>query len=438
MADTIAAVSTPSGRGAISIVRMCGERALDYALCFFNCKKLPITDIRNNITPNLLYLGNFCYGEIKEKCFFVFFRAPYSYTGEDMVEFQIHGGQKLTAIILNALFEKGARPATPGEFTRRAYLNGKLSLTDAEGIIDVIDADSESALKAGYRILNGKLGKITKEIEDSIMSVLANIEAGFDYPEEMADEIKEGREELIRLTLRVENLVAAAKKGRMIKEGIKVAILGRPNVGKSSLLNAFLGEDRAIVTSIAGTTRDTIRESMEYDGKKITFLDTAGIRESEDVVESIGVERAKKVAKEADVTLYVIDDEVGENAEDNKTVTELGDKVVIKVYNKTDITGRQEGISAKNGKGIDKLLDKISATINSEKIESEDIFTEERHITALRNCLTHLKNSAESDAPEDCVALELRLAYDEIASIEGKDAKEEVVDNVFSRFCVGK
>lgn len=445
MAYTIASVSTPSGSGAISIVRLCGERSLDYALCFFHCKELSgsLEEVKKSITPSMMYLGRFKYKDIFERCFLVYFKAPKSYTGEDMVEIQIHGGVKLTQLVLSALFEAGAKPAGPGEYTRRAFLNGKLSLSEAEGILSIINAESESALSASYRLANGKIGQTIEKMGEEIKEVLAVFEASFDYPDEMADEIVKGKEELFKLKGKIAGLLAGSERGRKIKSGIKVAIAGRPNVGKSSLLNALLGEERAIVTSEAGTTRDTVSESIEYQGVKLTFLDTAGIRESAGLVESIGIQRTFKAVYQADVILYVLDDSVGETLEDKATLEDIyskGKKVII-INNKADLTGKtsQNSVSALTGEGIKEILDKLTGEVKDGEINGEDIITEERHILALSTALKHLESAlAMADMPEDLIAEDLREALKALGEISGREVSEEVVDKVFSRFCVGK
>ncbi len=445
MPHTIASVSTPSGCGAISIVRLCGERSLEYALCFFNCSKLKgaAAEVRETIEPCKLYLGRFRYEEVNEQCFMVFFKAPKSYTGEDMVEFQLHGGVKLTQTVLNALYRIGAVPAEAGEFTKRAYLNGKVSLAGAEGILEIINAESQSALAAGYRLADGRAGAVTAEIGERILEVLSVFEASFDYPDEMSDEIQAGYSDILALRERVQRLVDSGNRGRMIREGVKIAILGRPNVGKSSLLNALLGEERAIVTAEAGTTRDTVSDSLEYDGVKLTFLDTAGIREGAGTVEAIGIERAFKAAQAADVVLYVIDDHTGETSEDEATLKALekNGKKIIRIYNKADLTGRKDAhaVSALCGNNVESLLAELASEIKKGEVNGGDAVTEERHIFALNKALKYLNDAADNrGAADDVLAADLRSAYEAVSSIEGKDAPAEVVDRIFSRFCVGK
>ena len=282
-----------------------------------------------------------------------------------------------------------------------------------------------------------------EKMGEEIKEVLAVFEASFDYPDEMADEIVKGKEELFKLKGKIAGLLAGSERGRKIKSGIKVAIAGRPNVGKSSLLNALLGEERAIVTSEAGTTRDTVSESIEYQGVKLTFLDTAGIRESAGLVESIGIQRTFKAVYQADVILYVLDDSVGETLEDKATLEDIyskGKKVII-INNKADLTGKtsQNSVSALTGEGVKEILDKLTGEVKDGEINGEDIITEERHILALSTALKHLESAlAMADMPEDLIAEDLREALKALGEISGREVSEEVVDKVFSRFCVGK
>ena len=332
MENTIACISTPLGTGAISIIRISGPQCLNIAKKVFVCK-------HKDIVPRYLYLGDFVYKNINDKCLMVHFKAPLSYTGEDMVEFQCHGGEFLAENILKSLLECGANLAENGEFSKRAFLNGKLTLDKAEGIIDVINATSEAELKAGYKILKGELKQTVNKIQGALTEFLARINVDLDYPEHDDEHttalyVKNG---LLNLKAEIESLLKTATTGKVVKNGINVAIIGKPNVGKSSILNALIGENRAIVTNIAGTTRDTIVETINFNGIKFNFIDTAGIRESDDIVEKIGIERSKQSIKEADVVLIVFDNSSDLTVEDKKLLELKKEKKRILILNKTDL-----------------------------------------------------------------------------------------------------
>ena len=301
---TICAISTPLGNSAISIIRISGKKAVEIAKAFFVSKSLNY----EKIEPRKMYLGTFEYGNIKEKCLLVFFKAPFSYTGEDIVEFQIHGGEFLAKQILSALCEK-CNLASPGEFSKRAFLNGKISLDEAEGIIDVINAESDAELSSAYNLSTGKFNKKIVDFQNQITEILAKIEVALDYPEHDEELIttEEARKTLVQISSQLEELISNSASGQKLKNGVNIAIVGSPNVGKSSLLNALLGHDRAIVSSTAGTTRDTICETILYKGIKFNLTDTAGIRNEGDEIEQIGIERAKQEIDKADLILFVCD-----------------------------------------------------------------------------------------------------------------------------------
>ena len=302
---TIAVISTPIGSGAISIIRMSGSESLNIALKVFSSKKIK----NEEITPRYLYLGDFKFNDVKEKCMMVYFKAPFSYTGEDLVEFQCHGGEYLTKKILEALLSQGATLAENGEFTKRAFLNGKMSLDEVEGVIDIINANSDAEMKTAYSLMKGRLYKEIKSYQDTLTELLADLAVTIDYPEHDDEEItlEKVEENLVTIKNGIENLLKTEKQGSLIKYGIKVALVGKTNVGKSSLLNALLGTNRAIVTDIEGTTRDIISETICYKDIKLNFIDTAGIRESSDKVEQIGIQKSRETIDEADIVLFLID-----------------------------------------------------------------------------------------------------------------------------------
>ncbi|MDD2445937.1 MAG: tRNA uridine-5-carboxymethylaminomethyl(34) synthesis GTPase MnmE [Clostridia bacterium] len=450
MEKTIACISTPLGTGAISIIRVSGPQCLEIAKKVFFCKD------KDNIVSRHMYLGDFIYKGIKDKCLMVYFKMPLSYTGEDMVEFQCHGGEFLAENILKSLLECGAELAENGEFSKRAFINGKLTLDKAEGIIDVINATSEAELKAGYKMLKGELKSKIVEIQGKLTDFLARIEVNIDYPEHddepaTTSYVKAG---LVEIEKQIENLLKTASTGKLIKHGINIAIIGKPNVGKSSLLNSLIGEERAIVTNIAGTTRDTIVETINFSGMKFNFIDTAGIRESEDVVEKIGIERSKQSIKEANLVLVILDNSSKLTAEDEKLLELTKNEKRILVLNKTDL-GRtlkadkviQElneeafEISALERSNIEELKQLIFDKVIDKKIDSSSlIITNIRHITNLKSALQAIGEVIEKCDSEsmDIIAFLVKNVWDTLGKITGETEFETVIDEIFSKFCLGK
>jgi len=306
--DTIVAISTPLSSGAISIVRMSGDNAIKIADKVFEGKN---KQKPSSFLPRMLTLGTFSCKEFQEQALCVVFKNPNSFTGEDMVEFQCHGGVLITKGILSTLIENGAKLASPGEFTKRAFMNGKMALSDAEGMMDMINAQSEAEIRAGYNLLSGELSKTAFLAQDELTDILSEIEVSFDYPEETIEYITKSnaKERLISLENTISKVLETSSTGKMIKDGVNVVILGKPNVGKSSLLNALLKDEKAIVTPIAGTTRDIIEAQLSINGLKFNLYDTAGIHETTDEVEKIGVNKAKNTISAADIILFVKDSE---------------------------------------------------------------------------------------------------------------------------------
>lgn len=442
---TICAISTPLGNSAISIIRMSGSKAIEIAKSFFVSKSLDY----ENIEPRKMYLGTFEYGDIKEKCLMVFFKAPFSYTGEDIVEFQIHGGEFLAKQILSALCEKCSL-ASPGEFSKRAFLNGKISLDEAEGIIDVINAESDAELSSAYNLSTGKFNKKIVDFQNQITEVLAKIEVALDYPEHDEELIttEEARKTLVQISSQLEELISNSASGQKLKNGVNIAIVGSPNVGKSSLLNALLGHDRAIVSSTAGTTRDTICETILYKGIKFNLTDTAGIRNEGDEIERIGIERAKQEIDKADLILFVCDLSREMSQEETQMLESLDKKKTILVGNKIDIaipSAKTDyetiNISAKNSENIDALLEKIYNKTVENKIDlSKIVLTNLRHINILKEAqklsTEVLKNL--STMTLDVVAFEIKRIWNELGKITGETETEQIIDQVFSKFCLGK
>lgn len=449
--STIAAISSPIGAGGIGIVRVSGNEALriaDAIFIFAHNKASADTSfvmpegVKQQWTPLFMNYGTFDAGEFCDKGYAVYFPAKRAYTGEDTVEFYLHGGVRIMQGALDALLRNGAVMAKNGEFTKRAFLNGRLSLADAEGVIDMINAESAAGVKAAYRLMQGEVSKKIDSTLDTLETLISTLEATLDYPDEMEDEVLPDLEKSVRgIHDDVCALIATAKTGKIAKYGINVVLAGNTNAGKSSLMNALLKDDRAIVTDIAGTTRDTVEESFECDGVRINLIDTAGIRESDDLVESKGIERAKRAFEGADVILHVVDT-LGVDDKD----WQFGDALVFEVFNKCDESGfdkpladNQFAISAKTGKGVDELAHAIADLYKQDKVEGGELITSKRHVSALYQAKSALESAIASiDNTIDCTLIDLRNAYDALGEITGRTATQDVVDGIFSRFCVGK
>lgn len=442
----ICAISTPLGKGAISIVRLSGEGSLEIMKKVFSSSSLSYSEI----VPNYLCLGKFKLDDsVFEKCFAVYFKSPKSYTGEDMVEFQIHGGTILAQKVLEALIKHGAKLAEAGEFTKRAFENGKISLDMAESIIGEINAESEGELKASLGQAEGRLFKKIKELQNNLTESLAKIEATLDYPEEDIEEsTKEEVFEIIKNTnVILENLILSAQNSKFISNGINIAIVGAPNVGKSSLLNSLIGEDRAIVTNIEGTTRDILTESTTYKGIRFNFIDTAGIRESEDEVEKIGIDRAKKTLETADVIIFVLDGS-RDLQEQDKKIKEILNQYnnVITIVNKADLPRKlkyQENeieISALKEENIEKIKEKIYFLVLKEEISFDKaILLNARQSQILLDCQNIIKDIKNSkDASMDITAMLIKNLWNTLGKITGECENESIIDLIFSKFCLGK
>jgi len=449
--DTICAISTPMGVGGISIIRLTGKSSLDIAKSVFSNKEIN----KGILEPRKLYLGTLTTSAFKEKCLMVYFKSPASYTGEDMVEFQCHGGVKLAYGVLNELVSKGARIAEGGEFTKRAFLNGKVSLDEAEGVIDIINSESDSELRAGYDLSQGKLKNNIINIQSKLTDCLAKLEVAMDYPEEDLEE--ETKQDLNQELSEVKNILisldATASTGICIKNGTKLVILGKTNVGKSSLMNALLNFNRAIVTNIKGTTRDTVEESFEYKGVKFNLVDTAGIRQSDDVVESIGIEKSINSINIADLILFVLDGSEKLTEEDNNIINLIKDKKnVLVVINKMDLERKINikslpftniiEVSAKDDKNIMELKERIYNTIFDEKIiNSSLILTNIRHINIIKEAI-ELVNKAvsviEYGYDLDLISVDIKNIWLKLGEITGESNIEEIINTIFSKFCVGK
>ncbi|MDY5676412.1 MAG: tRNA uridine-5-carboxymethylaminomethyl(34) synthesis GTPase MnmE [Eubacteriales bacterium] len=445
----IVAISTPIGNGGISIIRMSGKSVAEIAdKVFFAHTKV------SEFEPRKLYLGTFKYEDICDKCMCVYFKAPFSYTGEDLIEFQCHGGMTLTNKIFECLCKVGCVPAGKGEFSKLAFINGKISLDEAEGVIDMINAESESELRAGYNLIQGDLKSKVEVMQNSLTELLAKIEVTLDYPEEdLESETYLSIENSLKdIKSDVSKLLSTADFGRAIKEGTKILIYGRTNAGKSSLLNSLLQYNRAIVTDIQGTTRDTIEETFLYKGFKFVLIDTAGIRTSDNVVEKIGIERSRMMLKSADIVLFVIDGSKPLDDEDFDIVKSLSDKNTILCVNKSDIgTVADVGklgfkniinISCENGQNIDALKEKLYAFVTNKNVNNNStIITNSRHILALKNTLKNLDTALDAIAQKidlSLISIDIKNAWLSLGDITGNSDNEKIIDDIFSKFCVGK
>lgn len=441
--NTIATISTPVGKGAIAIVRMSGDKALSIASEIFSTKKLPSF---MDAQPNYMYYGSVDLGSFKDNILAVYFKAPHSYTGEDLVEFQCHGGIRLVNELLKKCIEKGCDIADKGEFTKRAFLNGKIALSDAEGIVDMINGESIASLNASYRLSNGDIARKIDSLQQQLIDCIAELEASLDYPEEMEEESRSNCQAVCRnLFDELQKLYDTSKVGGYIKQGINVAIIGQANVGKSSLLNALLGKERAIVTDIAGTTRDSLEEVIEVKGILLRLIDTAGIRDTSDVVEAIGVERSIEAAKGSDIILFLTEAGRDLNDYEKELISRFDkNKKILLVINKSDLKkDDREGIhiSAKQGAGLDELKDKIVETFIDKNIDSgAEIITSERHAQAIAKAIDSIRNAYYNlqNLPTECILIDLRDAYTALGEITGTTASEEIVDRIFSKFCLGK
>ena len=457
METTIAAISTAMSASGIGIVRMSGPESMDVISRIYRSKNggKNIKEVKSHtIHYGYIFDGE----EVVDEVLVMVMRAPRTYTGEDTVEIDCHGGVYAMKKVLETVLRNGAQIAEPGEFTKRAFLNGRLDLSQAEAVMDVIQAKSAVALKSSLQQLKGSVLRAIKEIRSAILYQIAFIESALDAPEHIS---LEGYPEKLRKIVdeeyeKVETLLKSADDGRMIQEGIKTVILGKPNAGKSSLLNFLVGEDRAIVTDIAGTTRDTLEEYISLHGISLRIIDTAGIRETEDVVEKIGVGKAKKMAEDADLILYVVDSSLPLDENDREIMDLLGGRKSIVIYNKTDLESAVDikelkektgspviPVSVVEETGITELEETIKKMFFRGEISFDDevYITNARHKTALEEALESLKmvrESIETGMSEDFFSIDLMSAYESLGKIVGESVGEDLVNEIFSRFCVGK
>ena len=455
--DTIAAIATAMTNSGIGIIRISGERAIPIIKEIFrprNAKK--DMETVESYTAHYGFIED--QGEVIDECIVLVMRAPATYTKEDVVEIDSHGGVIVMRKILELVLRHGARPAEPGEFTKRAFLNGRIDLSQAEAVMDLISAKNEFAMESSLKQLRGSVKKKIEKLRKDIIHQVAFIESALDDPEHYS--VDGYGEELLKVLRPVEKevsrLIESSSDGKILKEGIKTAIVGKPNAGKSSLLNVMVGEERAIVTEIAGTTRDTLEESIYIHGIPLQIIDTAGIRDTEDIVEKIGVNKAKDAVDEADLVLYVIDGSKELDENDREIMELVQGKKVITLLNKSDLekqiltseieqklNGPVISISAKEETGIDEFYDALKEMFFEGQLEFNDeiYITNMRHKTALMNAKESLEQvaiSIENQMPEDFYSIDLMNAYEELGFIIGESLEEDLVNEIFREFCMGK
>jgi tRNA modification GTPase len=476
--DTICAIATPPGEGGVGIVRVSGEHALDIATKIVQPKNcLPL----DQLTSHRLYLSDVLANASLtpsqsfslDEALVVVMRRPRSYTGEDVVEIQTHGGPLILQSTCEALIQQGARLAEPGEFTKRAFLNGRLDLTQAEGVLDTIQATTSSSLRTAQELLRGNLRREVDRLKDELIKNLAHLEAGMDFVEEDISFIQTAKlEQVLQETQsELQELIKTFEEGRILREGITAALIGRPNVGKSSLLNALLKMDRAIVSSVPGTTRDVIDESVNIAGLPMRLIDTAGLRPTEDSIEEEGIRRTKEALEHADLILFVMDGSVEVTEEDRRLLSDHGKGRCLILVNKSDLSQKtnipeivnivspSEGmdnckvegdhddlvvrLSAKTGLGIDSLKEKIRSIFMTGNFESREgpTVTHLRHKAGLAQACESIGQSLRSiqkGMDGECIALDMRAALDSLGEITGTVSTDDILDRVFRDFCIGK
>jgi tRNA modification GTPase len=446
MEDNIAAIATAAGKGGVAIVRISGKSPLQIPEKMFTpVGKTPVGEFQ----PYKMYPGTIDGGTFTDFGLCVYFKGPQSYTGEDIVEFQCHGGENIARGILKKVFSLGARSAEKGEFTKRAFLNGKLSLASAEGVADMINAESDAEVRAGYQLYSERLTKEVKALQSQLTNVLAKIDVTMDYPDEYEEDLQAETDETCEQLKQAHGSLRALTKqyatGKKIKSGVTVAICGKPNTGKSSLLNTLIGYDKAIVSNVAGTTRDAVEGTIEIDGKKFNLYDTAGVRCSGDAIESIGIERAEAIIRSADVAIFVADLTQGLSEEDARVMQMIEGKPIIKIINKADLLNDDTPndadvmVSALTGEGIAKLKRLLCEKSFGNSLQ-EAFLIEERHFQALSRAQEALIRAIHACAvsPLELVAVDVKEAWDALGEITGETATETIIGEIFAKFCVGK
>ncbi len=441
--DTIAAIATPPGRGGIGVVRLSGPKVRAIADALVGKPLRP-----RHATIARFYAQS---GEVLDEGIALYFPAPHSFTGEDVLELQGHGGPVVLDLVLQACVALGARIARPGEFSERAFLNDKLDLAQAEAIADLIDSGTAQAVRCALRSLQGEFSRAIDDLRAELIELRVYVEASLDFPEEEIDFLADAEvaRRFERLLATLSRIFVRARQGSLLREGIHLVIAGRPNAGKSSLLNALAGVESAIVTDIAGTTRDVVRERIQIDGLPVHVIDTAGLRESHDPVERIGVERAWREIERADVILHLIDDTQGYTREDQEIRRRLPVRVaILEVRNKIDLSERCPGLhdgriylSARTGAGIEALRQALLEQVGYQQLQEDSFMARSRHLDALQRCqqaVERAEQQLQTTRAGELVAEELRLALDALGEITGRFTTEDLLDRVFSSFCIGK
>ena len=438
------AISTPIGEGGIGIVRLSGKDSRLIAERLFSKKLENRRLIYGHITDPES-------GEVVDEVLIAYMQAPQTYTREDIIEINCHGGYLPLQRILELVLSDGARLANPGEFTLRAFLNGRIDLSQAESVLDIIQAKTQASLNLAVKGLGGRLSESINTIRSSLIEILAYLTARIDFPEDEVEE-QDINQSLENALSSLQNLIANADAGMIYRQGVRTAIVGRPNVGKSSLLNRLLRESRAIVTAIPGTTRDTVEETVNIKGVPFVLIDTAGIIDSKDIVETIAIERSKKALEQAEFVLLVIDSSESITASDREFIELLADKAVLVVANKCDLPQRIEvdsfpwlrvSTSALTGDGLNDLENAMVDSVLGGEIPTSDamLVTNPRYKEALQRAegyLTHARQTAQEDLPDDFITIDLTAAINALGEITGETVTEELLDTIFSRFCIGK
>lgn len=453
--ETIAAISTPAGEGGISIIRISGSKAVEIAdRMYISPKGKKLSEVKSH-TINYGHITD-SEGNILDEVLISVMRAPHTYTGENVVEINCHGGIVSTRLILSRAIEAGAVPAGPGEFTKRAFLNGRMDLSQAESVMSIIGSKTNLTHTIAVNQLGGRLSSEINKLRERLLSLLAHIQVLIDYAEEDLEPLsdEEFSEILSGVCRDIQKLLNTADRGRLIQNGIMTAIVGKPNVGKSSMLNLLTGEDRAIVTDIEGTTRDAIEEYINLGDIALRIIDTAGIRTTEDIIENIGVDKSKKYMNEADLVLFMLDGKKELDENDIFIMDNLKHKNVIAIINKTEsgcafdpqlVADRFPDtimFSVHTGDGLDRLEQTVKKLFDMGSISADNnVITNIRHKEALANALTHAKNAKnafESGIPQDMISIDIENAISALGEIVGLTVSEEVVDRIFHNFCLGK